>query len=866
MIGRAMRRLWYRLNRTRFENELRGEMETHREEMRGVTGDVRRFGNVLQLQEESRAVWGWTPIDTLGGDIRLAFRSMRRDARFTITTLLTLAAGFALVTVTASVVRAYLASALPYPYAERLYHVMYAPPGPWEPANVSRLDWSALRGVVEQAITARGERAFVPRSDGRAPQPIRMLAVGNGFAGGVALRAEIGRAFDSTMLAAREEPVAMIGYALWERTFSGDSAVIGRTIAVTRDGDEGSEAGATSYRIIGVLPQRFYFGRDSRDSVDVMVPLERASQTYVVRLRGGVAPSAAEERLTLATRAVSSDIPSGWDGVHLESMHERYVRPMRPVLRMAAVAVSAMMLLVAINLAILALLRALRRHHESCVKLALGASRLRVARGPTIEAGVLCIAAGVMGVAVASLVLDAAGTAIGTQLGRPSPRGVQGIAIDGGAIAILGIMALAMTVLLAIIPVVASTGADIANALRSGRATSAGRSATGGRSILMVAEIAGSVALLVASGLTIRSAINLSTAPRGFDVASVMRGRLAFPGDVFATPEALAGFYDTFRNRVQEATGERPAFASWPLFSETAIELVEADNRRSAPTGRTAITDGFIGTTNIALVRGRDFTGSDGLARERVAIVSQSLGRALWGSADPLGERLRLVDTLARDTTPKPWLNVVGVVNDIRRVFGDAQTSELYTSYLQDPPNRFASFYVRAPGNPNDMSRALRSAAVEIDPRIETTGIRLLADEDAEASEARFIVTLLSSLAAFGVALAAIGLAGVTAYAVQQRERESAIRMALGATPSRIVRAFVQRGFATIASGVAMGIVVAIAGTRVLASRIHGLSTTDAFTYTVAGISIALVATFAVWIPARRAASDVTLHKLRENS
>ncbi|MGH7620095.1 MAG: ABC transporter permease, partial [Gemmatimonadaceae bacterium] len=277
-FSETARRLWYLLNRRRIERELQLEMTTHREMM----SEPARFGNDLRLRERSRDVWGWTWVDDFGRDLRLAARSLRRTPAFTTIAIVSLVLGLSLAAGVASVANSYLIRSLPYPEADRLYHVMYAPPGPYEPGGMQAIEWTTLRDVVEYPITA-GSLGFY-LGDHLDDQSLRVLRVNPGFVKGLGVRVVVGRALGDADFASDAEPAVMIGYGVWRDRFGGDSSVIGRIIHVAMN-DQGD---MQPVRVVGVMSPGFWFGPESSWLVDALVPLNEPARAYMVRLQRGV--------------------------------------------------------------------------------------------------------------------------------------------------------------------------------------------------------------------------------------------------------------------------------------------------------------------------------------------------------------------------------------------------------------------------------------------------------------------------------------------------------------------------------------------------------------------------------------------------
>ena len=332
-IGEWFRRILYLLNRGRLEAALEEEMNAHR----AMMGEPARFGHTLQLRERARDVWGWNWLDGTVRDLRFATRGLRRTPVFTIVVTLSLALGFALTATVVSVVNAYLLRTLPYPAVDRLYHVRYAPPGPWEPRGMTDLDWASVQDVVEFPIASSGESFYL--GDDGYTMVLRGLRVSRGFSDGLGVSVVAGRRLSAADFAAGAEPVALIGHALWRDRFAASPGAMGRLL---RTESESRPGGAESFRIVGVLAPDFYYGRESRTAVNLYGGALCPNPDLHGPAARGDSTKAAEHRLTDAVRlAATSPIPSDWPGVRLESVHERDGGSLQPVFIGLTVAVGA---------------------------------------------------------------------------------------------------------------------------------------------------------------------------------------------------------------------------------------------------------------------------------------------------------------------------------------------------------------------------------------------------------------------------------------------------------------------------------------------------------------------------------------------
>ncbi len=853
-LGEWWRRLWYRLNRARLEAALNEELRQHREAL----GDDRRFGSELRIREDVRAVWGWEWLDHGLTDVAQSLRALRRDAVYALTVFASVVIGLGLVAATLGVVESYSERALPYRDASRLFHVRYAPPGPWEPENVRHLDWAALRDVVPNAIAVRGARMY-PLEPGLVP--LRTLQVDASFFTGLGVQAVLGRTLGDDDFRADAEPVALLSHAIWRSQWGGDSSAIGQLFR-TRD-ENGRDQ--QSFRIVGVLPPTFYFGRDSRDQADLVTQRREPAQAYMIRLASGVTPATAEQRIGQTLRAISSDLPADWPGVQLESVHARYVQDVRPVLRTVTGASLLVLAVVVLNVGVLVLLRSLKRQRESAIRAALGAGRWRLMRQPAVEAALLC-ATGLLGaLGIAWLSARMFGPSIAAYLGRPAPRGAEAIALSAGPMLLTALAALLIMVTMTTIPVVLASPGRLVATLRSvERAGMVGPFMRRARGLLVVIEIGASVSLLIWCGLMLRSSFNLVTANRGFDPDGVVRARIEYPATDFPESTRRRDFLETLRSSAYAATNDSLVLANWPPYSETPKQSVETPDGRTVDAGVLAVSDGYFSALRVAMASGRDFESSDRPGGPPVVVVSRTLAQRFWGDSSALGRSVRMLDRSRGVAEASPWMAVVGVVADVRQSFGDDDRADVYTNYMQDPPNGFATVYTRTNRSPEQWAADLGVQVARLSPRATVALASRLAEQDREGSEAVFLASLLSAFALFTLVLATVGMVGVTAYAVRQRQREMAIRMALGATTSAIRAVFLRSGLRSVLAGVAAGLVLSVNGARVLSTRVHGVDTADPLTYAGAILLMGGVMVLSVWWTARGAANERHFAMLRD--
>lgn len=847
-LGEAIRRVWYLINRSRFDRELASEMDAHRAMMR----DSAHFGNTLRLRERSRDVWGWTWLDDLARDVKLAARSLRRTPGFTTVAISSLVLGLTLAAAAIAVANAYLIRSLPYPAADRLYHVMYAPPGPYEPAGMSALDWKAISDVVEHPVTASGVTFYL--GDGADEQMLPALRVNAGFISALVPRAVVGRSFTSEEFTPAADQAVMISHALWRDRFGSDSSVIGRVFRAT----VGPQLESQTVRIVGVLPPGFWFGRESSSLIDILIPLTTPTRTYMVRLREGVPTALAERRITEAARAVATSLTPDWTGVHLESAHERYVSQLRPAVLGVGVAAAIVLLIACTNVAVLVLLRALRRQKEMAVRVALGAGRRHVIRLLVAESGLICAASSVLVVAFTMVTLRALAPLIERQLGRPAPRGVSAIGVDSTVLLGIATVAVVIALSLCLVPLATPWHRRLADTLRG-----AGRHGTDRpamqrvRATLIGFELAGSIVLLVGCGMMIRSVRQMVTTDLGYRVENLARARVLLPTRSYPNAATRSAFFHRVTDRAAEVVRGKVALTNWPPFAESMAHLVIGDAQGDAGSaaGVSAVGADYFNVLGIAVREGRAFTVDDREGTAPVAIVSEALARRLWPTSSAVGHRLRAVDAVGTATPSPTWRTVVGVVRDVRQTYDDADVSDVYVPFFQVTPEQYGTFYLQTTTGAAALATLLRQTLAETDPNAIVRDVIRVEDENRRLAGTRFLTTLLTAFAAFAAFLAVVGMYGVIAYAVGQREREFAIRIALGATRDAITTLSMRGGGVVLAAGIVAGSVAAAGAGRVLRSQLYGVPRIDVWSLLGGAALMAGAGLLAIWWPARRAGS-----------
>jgi predicted permease len=779
-------------------------------------------------------------------DLQIAARGLRRAPLFAVVTISSLAVGLALTTCMVSVVNAYSMRALPYAAPGRLFHVRYAPPGPWEPRDMTRLDWASVADVVESPIPALSDG--IGLTEGGYATATRGLRVNPGFVEGLGIRPILGRTLAADDYVAGSDHAALIGYSLWRDRFGSDPGVIGRIVRGEPDSHPGTRE---TFHIVGVLPQGFYFGRDSSATVDFVIPEPSHFRAYMVRLRDGVSPAAAERRITQAAlAATTSTIPADWPGVQLESVRERYFGPIRPVLTGVAIAVMLVLAIVSANVAVLMLLQSLQRQKESAVRIALGSTCRSMAFTALAEALIVTAIGLIAGLALTAIGLTALSPLIQTQLGRPSPN-PAGIAIEPVVIAVVAGIGLLVALVLSLSPLMIREGRLMTALRQDNRVTTDSVWTRRVRESLVAFEVAGSLILLIGCWLMIRSVGQMLSTDLGFDPAGLGHSRVMLKVGKYPDASAYSAFHEKLAVHLSEKIGSPVAFSSWPLYVETPSARIESDNA-AGQAGTIAITRGYFSLFKIRLVEGRDFSDVEQKNASAVAIVSQTLARRLWPGQQGLGQRVRVIEQSPDGLVARPWRTVVGIVADVRQAYDDADLADLYTTKI--PDGRYGTFYFRATASMPSLFAQLRAAAADLDPDAVISEPKTVADDDERLGGMRFLTSMLAGFAGVSVFLSILGIYGVTAYTVHQRRKEVAIRMALGASPPVIVRMFLRHAGLMLVTGTIAGLAGGVALSRMLRRLVFGVGPGDLSTYALASALLLTAGFIAVWRPARRAA------------
>jgi putative ABC transport system permease protein len=874
-IEGLFRRLWSMLLRGRLEGDLIEELRFHLESevekniKAGMTPEearyaaLRSFGGVEQVKEECRDVRGVRFIEEIWQDIRYSTRMLRKSPGFTAVATSILALGIGANGVVFSFLHALLLRPLPFKDPHRIAAIWEIDPQ-GQHRDVSSANFIAWQNKIqsfEQVAAYRGMDTILTGRD--YADQLMGARVTQGLLPLLGARPALGRAFLESDYESSAESVAIISHSLWQRRFDSDPQILGKTLALDRQ----------QYTIVGVMPPQFWFWT-AGDPNDVCVPLrftpaeltQGGSQPVHVfgRIRHGMGLKEAQAEMELKIRDLVREFPklySGWNVkvVSLRDWHEQYQSAflgMLMALPFLLGAVSLVQLIACANVASLALARGLGKRKEMAIRTALGAGRSRLVRQLLVESVLLSGLGGAFGLLLAFWGVKLSLTLVPDEIQWILPGGKETIGIDAPVMAFMLIISTLTGLVFGLVPALRTSRVNFSQALKEGGRT-AGTEGTHheGRALLVVFEIATSLVLLVGASLMLKSLVRLLKIDVGFNpehvVAMLMLSQPDSPHD--------ANFYKQILQQVGSLPGVEstclmnniPAGEFWLSGEEFAIEGRPVTETAGAPQAITTLVDPvFFQAMGVSLLRGRIFTEHDSRESPGVAVISRSLAERYFPGEDALGKRIRPGGIESK----KRWLSIIGIVGNVQHKLSPEPVPTLYKCYLQQDIVGDMTLYVRTPLPPAEVVSSIRKEVWKIDKEQAITYFWTMEHIiTASMFVARFITWLLGSYAVLALILSLMGIYGVVSYSVSQKTHEIGVRMALGAPRDTVLRLFLKRAFLLATTGVGIGVVGALAVTRVLNSQLYGVPATDLLTF--AGVSLLLlsVAMLASYIPARRA-------------
>ena len=808
-------------------------------------------------------------VPMLWTDVRMALRNIRRRPGFGATIIVTLGIGIGGATAIFSVIDPLLLRPLPYPEAGRLAEIYTVHPGGNAYEGVHPDVWRTMRETMVPRVFDRLE-AGAPRSDVVAgnfePEYVRANALTPGALRMLGARPLLGRLFDDADAEPGAADVAVVSEAFWRRMLGADAGAVGGTITF----------GGVPFTVIGVLSESF---RYPTGTVQLWYPLRMSDPVFpvrgyeaVARIREGVTEAAAQaEADGLAGRREGEAVEAYlWD-LSVRPLNRSVSRSAGNALGLLAGAIACVLLIASVNAANLLLVRGAHRQTELAVRRSLGATSVRLFRQLVTESMVLSLASGLLGIAVAFAGVRALLRVMPSQLIEEA-QGSAGV--DTRILAFSILLSLVTGFVFGAGPALrAARQVRLARASDRTMTTSAAVQRAG--ALLVVVELALSMALLASAGLIAKSFSRLVSVNPGFETQGLMVANLILPAHRYPDESRVDAFYDALRQRLLGLPGVRGVSISdgvppipGTLRSGTTIEAEGAAAFTSGPPSIPAVVvdDGYFDVLGIPVVRGRTFGTEDTRSSPRVAIIDSDLAQLLWPRESPIGRRFRLgPDGYSELGEQDGWMTVIGVVGSVRMQGPDDRTAryELYTSSRQETPWRFRAVAVRA-SRFETLATDIRSVVRSIDPEQPIVAI-----EDGETrfgaalARQRFVLLIMSVFTGMALLLAAIGTYGVSAFLVAQRRREIGLRIALGATPRSMVGNVLVRGLVQATAGAIAGGLLAFACSRFLTGMLYEVQPSDPVTLVTVGAILGGVATAASFAPALRAGRVSPLESLR---
>ncbi len=848
----------------------------------------RDFGNVALLKERSREVWQWQWLESLLADLKHVLRRLARSPGFALTVVLTLAIGIGANTAVFSVINSVLIRPLPYPQPRQLVAMhLNAPgaPGLSDFRDELRLSASMYLTFAAHNKSFQSIGVWMPGTasiTGLAkPEQVNTAMITDGILQTLDVPAAVGQWLTAADQDPRGAHRVMLSYGYWQRRFGGDPSVVGRTII----------ADSRPYVIAGVMPRGF---KVVSYDFDLLAPLafdprneQLAGFAYrgIARLRPGVTISQADADVA---RLINVWMDSWTNGPGSDPhWYERWritptLRPLKAqvvgnmgnVLWVVMATIGLVMLIACTNVANLLLVRADARQHELAVRSALGSGRWRIARELLLESVTLGLIGGAVGVGIAY-----AGLRLLTAIGPTNLPRLSEISLDGWSLAFDLLLSVLAGLLFGSIPVLRYAAAVRRSVPLFGvtRTVSLSRERQRGRSLLVIAQVAMALVLLISAVLMIRTFDAMRKVDPGFsNPESLQVMRISIPGELVRDPLTVTQMQQSIQNKLAAIPGVSsagfaasvPMSGAEPAWDEILVEGKNDEGDNPPMRLYNFVSPGYFHTAGTRMMAGRDFTWTDVYGMRPVGIVSENLARELWGSPSAaIGQHFR-------EFKSSPWYEVVGVVQDVRQdgvdqaspatvywppmmrhLYGPGVTEARRTVYFAMRTNRAGS---------QTLINEMQNAVWSVNPNLPVADISTMQDIYSDSmARTSFTLVMLAIAGAMALALGILGIYGVISYAVSQRTREIGIRMALGADKRELTWMFVRSALVLAGLGTLAGLGAAAALVRLMGALLFGVSPLDPFTFITVPLILAVSAVLASYLPARRAAAINPVEALR---
>jgi predicted permease len=802
-------------------------------------------------------------------DMRFAVRQMAKRPAFTAIILLTMALGIGANAAIFSVLDAVLLRPLPYSKPDRLIKVWTRFTGIGSPNDQNWISAPEFRDLQQlnhsfSDLAAMSGGSFNLGVKG-SPQRVVGAAVTPSLFSMLGVQPQLGRTFLPEEAQPGREHEVILSYGLWRRVFASNPNIVGTSISI--DG--------VPVSVVGVMPAGFAYP----DEAEIWGPLafapddlsENSRGNHGLEVLGRIKPGLSLAQVqsdmdrvsrTMIEQHASYPYNKFNFGIILHPLLEETVSDVKPSLMILMAAVGLVLLIACANIANLMLTRSTERQQEMETRLALGATGNRLARQLITESIALALTGGLIGLAITPLILRG----LVNLAEKTLPRAVH-TSIDLRALALTAAVSILTCILFGLAPALQASRKRNFDVLKSGRNTE-GKRPRRLRNILVICETAFSLLLVAGAGLLIRSFAEILKVDPGFRPDGVLTMRVALPDATYSKPEQIRAFYSSFLDRVQRLPGVHSvgAVSALPLSGQGGSGTMTIDTQ-SVPIENTTpevdirvATPDYFKAMGISLVRGRYFEPRDTDGAPPVAMIDESLAQTYWPNQDPVGKRVKFGGLQSK----APWMTVVGVVRHVRNRTLEARSRvEAYAPENQRPSGAM-TIAVLASGNPMNLVPTIQREVSAIDPDLPIYRVRTVNEVMGDSLQRRRLaLTLLAGFAGLALLLAAIGIYGVTSYGVAQRKTEIGVRMALGANRSQVLGMIMRSGMTTIAIGLAVGIVLSLALTRLMSGLLFAVHASDPLALAGAALVLVLAALVAIFIPARRATKVNPMSALR---
>ena len=795
---------------------------------------------------------------TLTQDFRYAVRRLKNDPGFATVAILTLALGIGANSAMFSIVNAVLLRPLPYRDPAKL--MLLSEHWPQFPRlSVSYLNFRDWRDQSHSFEAMGAVRNSIATMTGAAePERIPTQNATANLFDLLGVRPELGRTFSTAEDKAGGAPVALISHSLWQKRFSSSPDVLGRPITLDNQ----------SYSIIGVMPPDFEILQQAADAI---LPFEPWARTLpddrswhpgilpIARLKSDVSPEQARTEIATIAQRLEKQYPEFDTNVSslVEPMQEQIVANVRPALLVLITAVGVVLVLACANVATLMLVRASGRRREMALRTALGARRSDIVRQLLAEGILVAIAGGALGLLLTSVAMPLLVRLAGTSLPRS-----EGVSVDLQVLGFTAFAALLAGILFGLAPARHAWSLELRETLsesdRGGSAPSVMRT----RALLVVSEIALAMLLLVGAGLLFKSFERLSSVSPGFATDHLLVADIVRSPAAYRDPNVRLSFYDRLFEQIAALPGVRSVggVSFLPVTGTgSAIHFNIQGRPPRSPSeyilgGYRTVSAGYLKSLGIPLITGRWVTDSDRDGAPTVAVINSSFAKAFFPGRSPIGQYIQLGATPESDV---PWMQIVGIVADVKQSLASESATEMYVPYRQADkvlPVSAMSIVVRTVGDPLAQTNSIRALVHGLDPDQPITGIRTM-DQNVSKSiaEPRFRTVLLTIFAGIALVLAAVGIFGVMAYSVSQRTRELGVRMALGASRRQVLFLILADGMRLTLAGAAIGLTATFFLTRYVSSLLFNVPPYDPMTLVAVVLGLIGISLCACYLPARKA-------------